>query len=441
MNSKYKKFISLFLFFIAFLTVVLCFNKSSKSYHFSNGIEVVFREVPNSHVATVLVAVKAGSILETEDTRGLAFLVSKCLYQRSQNFTDIQKYIDSYGIKYKSDIMPDFCRYSFTFSELFLDSVISMVSDVVRHPIVDHEILKNTREHLTFESLHQVETPQVYLEKVFLKHAFHVHPYRFYPNPEIEDIKKLNLPDVQHFIDQAYIPKNICIVIAGPRKSKRAVNQLRSSLASWNKSQTKTYSSQEEPIQSEPQMIKFNHDLNTDFAFVAVGWKAPGILNQDTYVMDIIVAALGMGESSRLNKQIRNKIPSVYYIWAEYMTPREPGFFVIYALCDPEAAMLVEEKIKKEIDILKSDSMTSIERQRANTLLKTQEAFHWEHTMRTAQYIGYWTIMKDYSFALTYVENLNAVTSDDIQQVARTYFQDSRSTSIVLLPKIKETLY
>lgn len=416
----------------------MCNTNQDGVIRLKNGLEIVFREVPNSHVATLLVAVNAGSIYETEQSRGLAYLTSKCLFQESVNYKNIQKYIDSFGVRFSSDLEPDFCRYTFTFGEPFLDSLVTMVSNVLQNPLIKDDLVAETKNKLKLESFHKQENPQEYVEKYFLKNAFHVHPYKYFPVPESDTIEKLAKSDIVDFIKQLYVPSNIKIIITGPPKSKRAIPQLQKLLNSWEKKPSKTYTWSDEPQQEKPRKITDYHSLDMNFAFVAIGWKAPSILNQDTYVMDIIVSAMGLGESSRLNKQIRNKIPSVYYIWADYQTPREPGYFVIYAICDPNDADLVAQKIKKEIDILKTDSMTSLERERAYTILRTNEAFNWEHTTNTAQYIGYWTIMKDYSFALSYIDNLNAVTSDDVQRVAQKYFDDKNSTSIILLPENKE---
>lgn len=418
-----------------FLCLFTCKKNKDSVHRLKNGLEIVYREIPDSHVSTILVTAKAGSILENDDIRGVAYLTSRCLFRQSEHFSDIQKYLDSFGARYKSNIIPDFCRYSFTFGDPFLDSMVIMINDAIQNPNINQSLFQQVKERSKLTLLHQPEMPKVYLEKYLLKHAYQVHPYRFSAIPDIEALDNISLSDVMQFTENVYIPKNIKIILTGSRESRRAVRQLSSLLESWNKNPTQSYSWKQEPQQKAPKVIQATHEFGTSFAFVTVGWRAPSIINEDTYVFDVILASMGMGESSRLNKHIRNKFPSVYYIWAEYLTPREPGYFIVHAICEPDDAQLVLKQIKHEIDILKMDAMNPIEIERAQKILEAQEAFTWEHTENAAQYIGYWTIMKDYSFAKNYMQNIRNVTSEEIHSTANKYFKDDQSISIILLPK------
>jgi len=283
--------------------------------------------------------------------------------------------------------------------------------------------------------LQQGKAVQQYVKKTYLENAFHVHPYQYFYKAEIDDILSLNTAAVEEYHHNVFIPENINIIVTGPQDSYRAIKQFQSLLNDFSRTPSKTYTWDEEPEQIAPRRIQRYHTFGNKFAFVTVGWRAPSIRNPDTFTMDLILALLGMGESSRLNKHIRNQDSDVYYIWAEYLTPRDPGSFVINAVCDPSAAEKIEQKILRECAILRKDLITPYEMDRAVQMMESQEAYQWESTESAAAYLGYWAVMKDFTFAKNYLKQIRSVSLNDIQRVADRYFGEETYTSVIMLPE------
>ncbi len=417
-------------------TVFSCSRQDEASILLDNGIRLVYKQIPHARVVTLLVNVKAGSILETENTRGVAQLTAQCLFHKSKSYSKIKKTIDSFGAHYNASTSnQDFCTFSLTAGEPYLDSMVTIIADVIQFPVFNDSLVRLSKQRLKIQHIQHGVGMQEHLKKTFLQHAFHVHPYRYFHKAEVNDIYNLELNDVQSFYDNAYTPENISIIITGPKSSYRGISQLKNILQDYQKSSKEQFTWESEPEQLSPRKIKRTHSYGEQFAFVAVGWRAPSIRNADTFTMDVILAVLGMGESSRLNKHIRNKNPDVYYVWAEYLTPRDPGVFMINVICDPAAVEKIEKAILKECAILRKDQITPFDIERAVQLFEAQEAYQWENTESAAYYLGYWTVMKDYNFAKNYLRQIKSVSLDDIQQVANTYFGKETYTSVIMLPE------
>jgi len=166
-----------------------------------------------------------------------------------------------------------------------------------------------------------------------------------------------------------------------------------------------------------------------------VGWQAPSIRNPDTYGVDVLVSCLGTGKASRLNMQIRAGMDSVYSIWAEYLTPRQPGYLVIAGICHPRVAERMKERILREVDILKRDLITPAELVRAKAALRSIKAYSHQSTAGTAAYLGYGTVLGSQDFAVNYDRSIDAVTAEDMRLAAVKYLEGDRYTSVILLPK------
>jgi zinc protease len=128
-------------------------------------------------------------------------------------------------------------------------------------------------------------------------------------------------------------------------------------------------------------------------------------------------------------------MPSVYSVWAQYLTPREPGYLIVTAVCDPAVADTVRGRILHEIRILRQDPVTAAELARAKEVFVAQRAFSQEGATDSAFLIGFWSVMKNAGFEDTYLRHIQSVQSNGIQEVARRYLNNNNSISIILLPE------
>jgi len=424
--------------FVVYLLVLNCGSTNGvREGKLPTGISVVMKNVPHTSIVTVLMMVKAGSIHETALNNGISRLVESSLFRISKNYRDIQWTLDSYGCKYRSATYNDFVYFSVTVDKLFLTRVLEIFADVVKNAEFPDSLVHRVKDELLSDINLEYKNPVLQLRKLFLKKSFQVHPYRFLPLGTMETIQNLKSKDVREYYENLYIPQNITIVIVGNFERRQVLRILKKSLGSFWRIPLRTYHWASEPEQTVPREEANFHSFPRNIAFFTIGWRAPSIRDPDTYSMDILTAALGIGESSILNTQIRDQMDSVYFIWAEYMTPREPGYFLINIVCRPSAVEEVKKRIFREIDILSRDSITPKALKRAKMYLEAQEAYSREGTMESAFYLGFWSVMKDIHFVKTYLPNIRKVSLQMLKKTASKYLKSNNYTSVVLLPSEK----
>jgi len=432
-----KKNFLIVLFTLGIVVSRCGFSGKTQELFLKNGMRVVMDEMPRSRIVTVFMMVKAGSIYETETNRGISRLVENALFRESTHYRDIQEQIESYGGKYYSGTTQDYVYFSVTVRKPFLVPVLNIFADVIQNAQFSDSLISVTKSTLLRKMKQEQSNPSFQILSIFLQNIFHKHPYRFLPLGDTEHAQRFEVKDVVEYYTSLYTPENITVVVVGSGDPTLVMRILGDSVGLFARTSTRKYWDQE-PNQTGSREVILHHSLPSHVAYVMVGWRAPSIQSDDTYGMDVVTISLGSGESSRLNTQIRDRMHSVYFIWADYRTPKEPGYFLITAVCDPSVADEVKRKILKEVDILRKDSITPKELEKAKMFLKSSEAYNRESTFETAYYLGYWSVVKDFRFFQTYLENINKVSLEDVQRVASSYLREDNYTSVILLPKGKE---
>jgi zinc protease len=423
-------------FFLMIFSIAGCGKKEKPAFiRLDSGVTAVLKTMPGSDVATVLVLAAAGSAYETESNRGVSRLLERCLFRATSGRPDVRKTIDSYGGVYGSVVNQDFISFSITVEKNNLLEMIRVAADVVDSSQIDEPLVASIKGSLLKAMEAEEQNPRVVALNLFLRSAFAGSPYRFFPLGKTKTVETLKADDVLRYYRSRFVPGRVVFVVTGDFESGSVLKTLEEGFGAFRQRTGEDPAVADLPEPAEPKEIRSPFDFPPNIALVAVGWKAPSIRNPDTYDVDVLVSCLGSGQASRLNTQIRAGMDSVYSIWAEYLTPRQPGYLLIAGVCHPRVAERLKERILREVDILKKDLITPSELVRAKAALKSIKAYSSQTTAGTASYLGYGTVLGSIDFAVDYDRSVESVTAEDMRLAAVRYLKGDQYTSVVLLPK------
>ena len=178
-------------------------------------------------------------------------------------------------------------------------------------------------------------------------------------------------------------------------------------------------------ITSPKVVTKEVKETNTDWIFM--GWQTAGIENtKDFATLHVIDALLGTGMSSRLFKNLRDQEGLAYQLGSSYSANVLRGAFLVYIGTNPETYEKALEGLKTEINRLKTEFVGTKELQDAKEKLLGHFLLSQETNLDKAETVGWFeTSGKGYAFSKEYETAINAVTENDIMQVANKYFGSS----------------
>ena len=142
---------------------------------------------------------------------------------------------------------------------------------------------------------------------------------------------------------------------------------------------------------------------------------------------------LSSGKSSRLYSELVDKKRLVNQIYAYNMENIDPGLFIFMAACNPGVtAETVEKELRSQIDKLKSKPVKKAELEKVKINTRADFIFSLESASSVAGLFGGYLARGDLKPLESYEANIEALTAEQIQKAAQTYFDDKHSTTIIL---------
>ena len=160
---------------------------------------------------------------------------------------------------------------------------------------------------------------------------------------------------------------------------------------------------------------------------------------KDTILVDLINIILGDGASSRLYQNLieKAKEPVFNMVETDYYQFRDGNNFFVEANFRPEKKTEAVDAIKAEIEKMKS---TITEKEFHKAIKKTKSTF--ANNAETVSEIGdtigsYMTVCNDLKLVEDYLDILNSLTVEDVQDAAKRYLNIDNAVISVLMPEKK----
>ena len=168
---------------------------------------------------------------------------------------------------------------------------------------------------------------------------------------------------------------------------------------------------------------------------VCLGFPGSTVLDPRRYVYDILSSALGGGSTSRLFERIREKEGLAYSIYSFHSCFFSTGMLGVYAAVAPESFANAADMTFEEIRKLRDQPMTDAELELNREHLKGSMLMSLENTFnrmsRMAKSMIYYKRLLGIHEV---IQALDAVTVDDLHQVALETFLPDRCAVVVLGP-------
>jgi predicted Zn-dependent peptidase len=267
--------------------------------------------------------------------------------------------------------------------------------------------------------------------------AFVAHPYRVGPGGWASDIESLRLSEAEQFYKTYYTPGNITIGIVGdvnPVEAKRLAAKYFGRLPARPLPPLITTV---EPAQEGPKRVEVE---SSSQPLVFIGYKRPSQYDKDDPVFDVITAILASGRTGLLYKDmVRDKRLSLEALSADtFPAGKYPNLFLFFLV--PAIGKTVEENVTEFYSVLerfKTEKVDDATMARVKTkaragLIRQLDSNSGLASLLTSTYVSY----GDWRKLFTSLDDLNKVTADDVQRVARKYFiPDGSTVALTVQPK------
>jgi zinc protease len=284
------------------------------------------------------------------------------------------------------------------------------------------------------------DEPQSLMNEIMMSTIYQEHPYH---NPVIgwmSDLQVLTVNDAKVWYNRWYAPNNATLVIAGDVKPGEVF-----ALAQRYYGAIPKHVLPARRNYTEPQQVGIKRlvvKAPAELPQLVMAYHTPTLKNprQDwkPYALDMLAGVLDGNESARLNKHLVREQQVASAAGASYdSTSRGPSLFTLDATPSTgKTVQDVEAALREEIALLVKDGVSEDELKRVKAQVMAGEVYKRDSVFYQAMQIGQLeSIGLGYQAIPVMLEKLQAVTAEQVQQVAKEFLQDDNLTVAVLDPQ------
>lgn len=421
-----------------------------RSFTLSNGLEVVVIPDHRAPVVTHMLWYHVGSADEDPGKSGIAHFFEHLMFKGTKTYPagEFSQKVAEIGGQENAFTSYDYTAYYQQVSPDALEMVMTYEADRMENLILNDDVIGTERDVVMEERRSRTDSdPSSLLSEEVSATLYQNHPYRIPVIGWMHEIEQLNLKDALAFYERYYTPNNATLVVSGDvdEATVRALAE-----KTYGKVKRRAEPGPrlrpQEPEQNTRRIVSLTDARVSQPSFQKL-WVAPSYTSAkpgQAEALDLLGEILGGSIRSRIYQSLVVKQGIAAGAGAYYQGGSlDDGSFGVYGAPRGDATLEdVEAAVDAEIARIIKDGITEDELVKArNRFLKsvifsrdsqTGMARIYGSTLSTGQTI------KDID---EWPDRIKAVTTRQIQEVAKAYLVDARSVTSYLMPeKAKDTV-
>ncbi|MFT6396858.1 MAG: putative Zn-dependent peptidase [Bradymonadia bacterium] len=399
-----------------------------------NGLRVVL--APDSSAPTVGIAVyyDVGSRNEVEGRSGFAHLFEHMMFQGSANVGKGEhfQHVNRNGGRMNGTTSEDRTNYFEVLPSERLGLGLWLEADRMLSLAITEDNFENQREVVKEERRLRVDNvPYVPGWLYFYSFAFQSFEYSHSVIGSMDDLDAAELSDVQDFFELYYAPNNAVLGLAGDFDVDEAMQQVELYFGHIGRGVEPPPVTIVEPAQTAYLEREIEDALATSDALI-MGWHVPPMDHEDAAAIDLLATIAGSGQTSRLYSRLVTDDEIALEIEAYNESRRGPGVFTVWAVTRDSEPEAMRDAIREEMlglagTISEDELSRALEQAARSSVSRVETNLGRAMTIaRDELYFG------DPDRINSKLDSYAAVTVDDLNRVAATYFTAENCDALII---------
>ncbi|MBK8883869.1 MAG: insulinase family protein [Bacteroidales bacterium] len=445
--------------YTSILAVVLSINSCTKApepdrlkltyekYVMPNGLQVILHTDHSDPVVSYAIMYHVGSSRETPGKTGFAHLFEHLLFGGSENVPTgiFDKIIEGVGGNNNGFTSRDVTTYFEMFPKNALEKVLWLESDRMGYFInsvtqrklaIQQNVVQNEKRQ------GEDNAPYGFTNYVISKNLYPAdHPYNWEVIGEMEDLKNASLADVKTYYEKFYGPNNATLVLAGdfnPDSVRILIDKYFGEIKSHGEVAVRSSA-----VPVLDKSIRLYHEDNfANVPEITLVWPVPQSYQKDSYALDFLAKILADGKKAPLYKVLVKEKKLTSRTTAYNSSEELAGEFMISIRADEGKNLKeIEAGVDEAFDRFEKEGITEkdIERVKAS---KEKEFYEGITSVfsKSLQLAFYNTFLNDPGYIEKDIENIKAVTLNDVKMAYEKYIKGKPHIITSFVPKGKTDL-
>jgi len=401
-----------------------------------SGLTVLVETLPYVRSVALGYYLRSGSAVESEEHGGASHFLEHLVFKGTANRStaEIAQVVDILGGDVDAFTGKEYTSFYAHVLDEQLPIALDLLTDLVTSPRFDQADVEMERGVILEEIKMVEDTPDDLVHEIFVTSFWPDHPLGRPILGTEETIRQIERTRIIEHYQETFQPSNVIFAASGNIRLEDVLPFLEKHFPV----------STQQPFRREwtpptpRQHVILREKRELEQVHLCLGSRGYPQQGMERYAAALFNAVLGGSMSSRLFQRIREKEGLVYTVASYHNGYLHGGYEAIYAACAPKNLKRVLDITLAEMRKIKSEGATAKELADAKLHLKGSILLSLESTISRMSGIA----RQEYYFGRQFsadeiIEHVDAVTLDDIREVARTIV-DPESLSLTLLGNMKD---
>jgi predicted Zn-dependent peptidase len=396
-----------------------------------NGLVVLTEPMEHVHSVSVGIWLRTGSRREPAELNGISHFIEHMLFKGTTRRTaeDIAREVDRVGGMLDAFTSKEMVCFNTRVLDEHLPKAFDVVADMVLEPKFAEDEIEREKSVIIEEIGMTLDNPEDLVHELFTQNFWNGHALGKPILGTPETVSALTREKLQRWFRQCYAPNNMVITAAGHLEHAQLVELVAERFARLAPSTNGT--ADRKPEHAPHVTLRTKHELEQ--VHICIGAPALPMTDSRRFAVAVLNICLGGGMSSRLFQNIRERQGLAYSIFSELNSYRDTGLLSVYAGTSLETAEKLVRSVLEELRRMKDEPISEEELRRAKDHLKGATLLALEGSGQRMNNLARYHIYFNRHFtAPELIALLESVTAEDVQQLAREFFQSDRLAASVV---------
>lgn len=413
-------------------------------YQLDNGLKLIVKEDHRAPVVVTQVWYKVGSSYEQNGTTGISHQLEHMMFKGTENLgpNEFSQIIAANGGSENAFTGRDYTAYFQTLEKDRLEVSFRLEAERMRKLVIDNAELLKEREVVAEERrMRTDDNPQALVSEAFNAAAFVNSPYHHPVIGWMTDINNYEANDLRNWYQKWYAPNNATVVIVGDVEPEAVFALAKQYFGPLKSETTALLKPQIEIEQYGKRTVEVK--APAELPYMMMGWKVPVVATIDQasswepYALEMLAGILDGGDSARFSRNLVRGDEVAASVGAGYgLFSRLADVFIVAGTpVKGKSIAELQQAVMQQITQLQTELVSEQELNRIKAQVVANAVYERDTVFYQAMQIGMLeTIGLDWRLGDAYVENVQAVTAEQVQAVAKKYFINEGLTVAELIP-------
>lgn len=411
-------------------------------HRLANGLKVLVKVDRRAPVVVSMIWYRVGSIDEANGRNGVSHVLEHMMFKGTANLEpgEFSRTIARAGGRDNAFTSKEYTAYHQRLQKDSLALAIKLEADRMANLRLDaEEFAKEVRVVMEERRQRTEDNPQALLYEQLIATALLSNPARLPVIGWMSDLQSLTIADVRTWYQNWYAPNNATLVVAGDVQPQEVFALAQQHFGPIEARPLPQRKPQEEPEQRGLRRIALK--APAELPYLALAYRVPVLRDIDNdwepYALSVLSAVLDGYEGARLPRALVRDQRVAQSIGSSYEGFRRgPGLFIVSgAPAAGRSADDLEAGWRAELRRLTEEGVSEQELARVKAQVIASQVYQRDSIFAQANQIGrYDALGLPLDTAERFLRKIQAVTREQLREVARRYLVDDRLTAAVLQP-------